>query len=171
MKKKEKTKKGMFSHMEFDSAQFAQDVLVEMETKLEKSKKALKISAIASVLGGLGLMGMCCAENGSSAGALLAIFLPVAVVMAIVSYVIGGGILTGIRWAGKIAFLGWLITPIFPVDLLIGFCALIFACYALFLFPIVIVSLNYFQVKKNRDEAAAYLSYCRPVSDESTVPA
>ena len=162
MKKKAKEKKGLFENMEFNSAQYAHDVAEEMETKAKKAKRALPIAAVGSICGVLGLA----MDIDTSGGFLLVV---AAFLIAIVSYVLGGGILVGVKWVWRITVFGWFIIPVFPIDIVVGIFALIIALYGLCLFPIIAVSLNYRQLCKNREDALTYLKYCQPAAGGAEV--
>lgn len=148
--KKGKGKKAFFEDLQFDDAAYAQDVKEECEAKLKKVQIGLIIAAVASILSIIGWKFF-----GGGYPLLLGL------IGSIAAYVLGGGILTAIQWAWKVAWLGWIVVPIFPFDLVALLAAGVVALIAFFCLPIIFVFCNYLQVKRNYDEAEKYLSYYR----------
>lgn len=147
------SKKALFEDMVFNDALYAASVRDECGKKLVKVKKGLIIAGIASVLSAIAFL-----FEGTTIGILCQ--LP-AFVCALISYIVGGGFGTAVKWALKVGQIGWLIVP-FPIDIVTGVCGIIAAIVGFFFFPIVFVYLNYRQIKKNYDAAEQYLSYCQP---------
>ena len=144
---KKREDKTMFDTQHFDNVQYAKDCLTEAESKLVKVKIGFFISIAASLSSFLGFQ----FGNGLLLLGLLG---------GIASYIIGGGFLTALKFARKVAFWGWFAAP-FPIDLVTGLAGLCFAAYGFLFFPLVFVYLNYRQVNINKQEAEEYLSYCR----------
>ena len=159
MAKKEKQE--FFEEMEFDNVSYAQDMKEECERKLQKISLGLKIAAVSTVFSVLMLFPF----NSN----VTDIFMLLAIVGAIVSYIIGGGLGTALKAAWKICVVGWFIIPIFPVDLALAMFAFIVACCAFFFAPILFVWINNHQVKKDYQAALKYLSYYKPVGQPDVI--
>ena len=123
----------------------------ECESKLKRVQIGLIIAAAATILSFIDFK-----FYGGQGKALGFGFL-----LGIASYIVGGGILSALKMVQRVAWFGWVVVPVFPVDLCIFACAGVMAVFAFICFPIVFVFLNYIQVKRNYDEAERYLSYYR----------
>ncbi len=147
-----KKSKKIIESMDFNNTAHAQSVIEESTKKLEKSKPALIVSAVATAAS---FLSMCVADN-----ATLSTFLMLAAFIgSMVSYILGGGFSIALRAAKKVAFFGWLVFP-FPTDLVVGLVTLFFSIWAFFCLPIVFVYINIRQLKKNVAEAEEYIKYC-----------
>ena len=150
MSKREKTK--VIEDIEFDSEEFAKSVLTEAQDKTEKCKKAMMIGAVSTVCS---FIGLCTVGSHDNIGMG---FFVAAVIIAIVSYVIGGGVGTAVKSAFKVAKWGWYVIPSFPADVFIFVCVLYIAFFAFFFVPILFNFINYRQFKKNLEDAKLYLA-------------
>ena len=147
------TSNSIFEEAIFNDAAYAKDIMKQSEERLKRVKIGLIISVVASICGFISF------THGST-HIIFEVIGFVAFVGAIASYVIGGGFMDAIRMALKIGKIGWLIMP-FPVDIVTGIISTIFSLVAFFLLPVIFVSLNYIQTKKDYEAAENYLSYCR----------
>ncbi|MBE6777070.1 MAG: hypothetical protein E7542_03040 [Ruminococcaceae bacterium] len=95
-------------------------------------------------------------------------FMGIAVVLAIPSYIIGGGIFKALKVAWKITKIGWFLVPAFPADILIALACFFFAVFGLLFVPVIFVGLNYVQHKKTLDAATSYLAQCGEVVETAT---
>ena len=145
--------KKIIETLEFSDALHAQKTIEKTEKSLKKIKRAFIPAAISTVAGILS-MGSAF-EDPSINGFLMTLSL----VVAIVSYIMGGGFKIAVKAAGKLAVVGWFICP-FPIDIAVGICTMIFAVAAFFFLPLVFVFLNYRQHKKNLEDAKEYLECC-----------
>lgn len=160
-------KEPFFTEMKFDSAQYAQDVKEASEKKLERVKKGLIIAAVAQVAWffGLGIF-------VKLPMALTDFFGVVAIVGTIAAYIVGGGLGSAFKstwkFAKKIGIFGWVCIP-FPADIFSGLMLTAFAIVSIPLFfifiPLLLVFLNYIQVKKDYKAAEDFLSYCKVVDN------
>lgn len=149
--KKGKGKKAFFEDLQFDDAAYAQDVKQECESKLKRVQIGLIIAAVASILSFIDIKFFDGQGYALGFGFLL----------GIASYIVGGGIAAAFKMVWRVAWFGWIVVPVFPIDFLIFICAGVMAVFAFICFPIVFVFLNYLQVKRNYDDAEKYLSYYR----------
>lgn len=167
MAKEKKESKPLFSDMHFDDVAFAQDVYNSSTKKMQRCKIGLIVAAVAEVIWILLFL------LGHKMGAFGDILSGFALVASIASYIVGGGIKMGLSFAWrvstKVGFFGWLVVP-FPYDILTGLmctCIGIMLIPTLLLFiPLVLVGLNYIQIKKDYDAAQAFLSYYKPVIED-----
>lgn len=143
-------KKKVVEILDFSSVQEAQETKRKCETRMQNYPLARWIALAASVcglIGGFAMMG----------GHWLSTLASPAVIGAIVTYVMVGGLGVGFKAAGKIAKTGWKLIPIFPIDIFFLIFAFIFAVYALFLFPIVILHSIKKQILLDLQAAEMYL--------------
>lgn len=151
----EKEKKPLFEEMQFDNVQYAKDVLDSCEKKLKKCKKGLYISIIPTILSVMAFYGIVSADVAE-------IFIPIILILAIISYIVGGGLKVALSWGWKICKFAWFVVPVFPIDIAIALLAFGVVVYAFIFVPLVFVWLNYRQISKDRNAAAQYLEYCKP---------
>lgn len=143
-------KKKVVEILDFSSVQEAQATKEKCEKKMQNYPLARWIALAASVcgvIGGFAMMG----------GHGLQVLVTPAVIGAIVTYVMIGGLGLGFKAAGRIAKTGWRLIPIFPVDIFFLVFAFIFAVYALFLIPIVILHSIKKQINLDLQAAEMYL--------------
>ena len=155
MKKTEK--KNLIEKMEFDDFAFAKQTFEDSDKKLGRIRTGLIVSAAATLASFIGFSAI--DKNDTIGG----IFILVALITAIASYIIGGGMKIAFKAAKKLAVFGWFILP-FPYDLGTGICTIIIAPIAFLFIPVVFVYINYKQVKRNRDDAEEYMKFCKPVT-------
>lgn len=146
-------KKKLIETIEFDNYAYAKDVFEQSTKKLERIKIGLIVAAVATACTALAFV----LSNIDILSTLLLVF---AFFGSIAAYIIGGGVKIALKAAAKLAVIGWLIVP-FPIDLITGIITLIFAPMAFLFVPLVFVFINFWQNKKNRDDAANYLQYCK----------
>ena len=70
-------------------------------------------------------------------------FISIGLLGSLVSYLLAGGIGTAVKWASKTAKWGWLLVPIFPIDVFVGLLTLFAVFFTLLFLPIVIVYKRY----------------------------
>ena len=151
-----KRKEKLFDEKQFDNVQYAQDELEANEQKKEKCKKGLKFATIGTILS---LIGYLVVEYANSP--LGTVLLVVAVLIAVVSYFIGGGLGLALSTAWKICKVAWFIIPIFPFDLFFGMVGFFVAVMGFLFVPVLFVWINYHQVCKDYNAAEKYLQYCK----------
>ena len=152
-----KANKELFENVTFNDAAYAKDIRDKSAAKLEKLKIALIIAAIATICSII-------AFKFSKHEALSNVFFVIAVVGAIASYILGGGINIAIKWALKIGKIGWFILP-FPIDIATGLFAILFSLLSFFFLPVIFVALNYYQANKDYKAAEEYLSFYQPTQE------
>lgn len=161
MAKKTKESEPLFTQAEFNNAQYAADIKADCEKKLNRIKLGLKIAAAAELFYFLGMF------IPKMPQTLVSLFMILAFLSTFAAYIIGGGFGSAVKmaWkvAKKIATFGWLIVP-FPADIITGFIclwvAIIVPIFAFILIPLLLIFINYTQVKKDLDAAEEYLKYC-----------
>lgn len=167
MAKKEKEK--IFTEMQFNDAQYAQDVLQKSQSKLERCKIALIIALVAQIIWVLSFFAQGTLNK-------LPDFLQGTLAFAmyggtLAAYIVGGGIkaTVGFVWkmAKGISWIGWFLVP-FPMDIITGiasfFIVLMFIPMVLLCVPLLGVAANYHQTSMDHQAAEEYLSYCTPVA-------
>ena len=150
----------LFEEKQFDNAQYAQDELQECLRKKAKCKKGLIFAIVGTACS---LVGYMMEKYGDYKIAVMV--LTIAVIIAIVSYIIGGGLGLAFATAGKICKVGWFLVPIFPWDIFTGLVALFIAVMGFLFVPVLFVWINYHQVCKDYDAAEKYLKYCKTPSE------
>ena len=91
-----------------------------------------------------------------------------AIVLAVPSYIIGGGIFKALGVAWKITKIGWFLIPVFPADVLIAIACFFFAVVGLLFVPVIFVGINYVQHKRTLEAATSYLAQCGAVVETAT---
>lgn len=143
-------KKKVVEILEFSSVQEAQATKEKCEKRLKNYPLARWIALAASVCGVIGGIAMI-------AGHGLQMLASPAVIGAIVTYVLIGGLGLGFKAAGRIAKTGWRLIPVFPIDMFFLVFAFLFAVYALFLIPIIILRSIRKQISADLQAAELYL--------------
>jgi len=159
----------------FNSIDEAKAYLDEAPELLEKAKNGRKVakvqlffmimilvSAIAS-----GVL-ISIAPKGDSAvttmGYLLltipALFQYVAIAVSIVAYHKGGGFGKYMKTFKEIAKWGWLLIPIFPVDIGVALMAIAFGLTVMLYFPLLFISMHEKSIRKNSLAAEDYIRRC-----------
>ena len=148
----------------FDDIEEARAYLEEAPELLEKAKKGKKIAKVqlflmflvlAGIIGGAVLFTTLDGEDSTTALlktsllTLPTILSYVAIIMSIVAYHKGGGFGKYMKTFGEIAKWGWLLIPIFPVDLCIAFMAVAFGFMLMLYMPIIFISLHVKSIQKN----------------------
>ena len=162
-----KKKTQFYEEMEFDNVQYAVDVVNGYKTKYLKAKKGLKLSIIATLYWFLGMpiLGYLLDSVFGEDGFALAIYIGVGIIL--ISYILGESLGSALKWSFKIGTFGWLILP-FPFDLVTGLLFMGYALSGLFLFPSILVYMNYRQINKDYQAAKQYLSYYK--AKQATTP-
>ena len=171
MAKKEKEK--IFTEMQFNDAQYAQDVLANSQSKLERCKIALIIALVVQVLWALFFFAPQVFSNVP--GFLNNMISMIMFAGTIAAYIIGGGIKATVGFVWKIAkgisWIGGVLVP-FPMDIITGIASflivLLFIPFVLLCAPLLGVAANYRQTKMDHQAAETYLSYCTPTAAEAT---
>lgn len=157
MAKKERKKEKLFEEVQFQDIERA-----KREVKLAKVNQiriliGFIFSLIAIVFTALMLWGN--KENTSMYGTI-------AILLAVPSYLIGGGIFKALKVAWKITKIGWFLIPVFPADVLIALACFFFAVVGLLFVPVIFVGINYVQHKRTLDAATSYLAQCGYEAEE-----
>ena len=95
-------------------------------------------------------------------------FLGLAGVLAIPSYLIGGGIFKALGVAWKITKISWVLIPVFPVDIIIAIFCFFVSFYACLFVPVIFVGINYIQHKRTLAAAKSYLELCGMMVENAT---
>lgn len=144
-----KEKKQLFEQEQFADAVAAQAYLTDCNKKLERSKIGLIVAALVPVIDAIAASILNKMGNGDAA-------FGVWLVVAIVAYLIGGGLGTALKLVLRVTSVAWFIFPIFPIDIAIAIGAFCIAgAVALFL-PVIFVLMARHQLKLNK-EAAEYI--------------
>ncbi len=132
---------------------------------VERAQRAVQLAKFhhIRVLIGLGIsisstIFVACALWGDPA--VSSTFWGVGALLALLAYMVGGGIGKAIKAAAKITKFAWFIIPVFPADVLCAIGGFILSVYAFLFVPIVFVGLNYIQHRKTLEAAEAYLAEC-----------
>lgn len=148
MKKKGKK---LFEDIEFTDSYMAEKWLVESEHQMAKYHKAMKIALILTVIN---IIVFLFGRFFPSAAALI---LHITVILGIVTYCIGGGIKIALKTVYKITYMAWYICPLYLIDLIFAFVALMFSgAFALYV-PALFIWINSKQTKENYEAAKIYL--------------
>ncbi len=158
MAKKQKEK--LFEEVQFQDVERAKRAVALAKVNQIRILVGFVISLIAVVFTALMLWGN--PEQKTT-------FMGVAIILAIPSYIIGGGIFKALKVAWKITKIGWFLIPMFPADILIALACFIFAVVGLLFVPVIFVGLNYVQHKKTLDAATSYLAQCGEVVEATPV--
>lgn len=147
--KKQKTK--FFETPEFTSREVAEQFFSRTGKKLGDCRRALPVAIVGSASSVTAFL------LWDKLELIAGLLFLAALACAIASFIIGGGILTTIKWAWKLALAGWFIAWVPFVDICVGVMVFIVALGALFFLPIVGVGLNYLQYKQDYEYAALLL--------------
>lgn len=142
----------MMEELEFDNVEYAKKIMEEASAKLGRIKVGLIIAGAATVCSCIMLY-----ASDSNMTLLKGSMMLIALFGAIISYIVGGGFGTAIKFAMKVGKFGWFITP-FPIDIITGIITTVIALWAFLFVPVFFVFLNYWQTKKNYTEAERYYS-------------
>ena len=153
-----KEKKPLFEKMVFDDAQYAQTILSDCETKLERNKIGIIVALLVPIIDIIIAVISSLSEVGID---LFSFFF----MLAVVSYIVGGGLKMALKLVWKVTSISWFVIPIFPIDLAIAAVAFfISGAVALFL-PVVFVLMTRYQLTQDRDAAKQYLSCFKPAEE------
>ena len=160
MAKKERKKEKLFEEVQFKDIERAKREVKFAKVNQIRILIGFIISLIAIVFTALAIWG-----DPEKTGD----YVTTAVLLAVPSYLIGGGIFKALGVAWKITKIGWFLIPVFPADILIAFACFFFAVLGLFFVPVIFVGINYVQHKRTLDAATSYLAQCGYAAAE-TVP-
>ena len=153
-----KEKKPLFEKMVFDDAQYAQTILDDCETKLERNKIGVIVALLVPIIDIVVAVVSVMYFPGSEP---FTFFL----FLAVVSYIIGGGLKTTLNLVWKVTSISWFVFPIFPIDLAIAAIAFCFSGMIALFLPIVFVLMTRYQLTLDRDAAKQYLSCFKPAEE------
>lgn len=158
-------KKNYFTNLDINSMIEAEDVVAKESEKIEKSKKGLKISAIATISWAVMAIVWALAVNIESNTLSDIVFFTFAVpsfliafIGTIVAYIKSGGFLETLKIIGKLGLVGWFVVP-FPFDLITGFVVMVYTAFAFFVCPVAILGLVHLIRKKRIKKAEEYLRH------------
>ncbi len=160
MAKKERKKEKLFEEIQFKDVERAKREVTFAKVNQIRILIGFIFSLVAIVFTALMLWGN--KENTS-------MYATIAILLAVPSYIIGGGIFKALKVAWKITKIGWFLIPVFPADVLIALACFFFAVVGLLFVPVIFVGLNYVQHKKTLDAATSYLAQCGEVVETATV--
>ncbi len=126
---------------------------------LSKARTKLKIARIGLLIA---VISTCCliasfVVDSPETVELAGILAGIAVLVGLVAYIVGGGIIIALKAAYKIGMFGWLVVP-FPIDIITGICTFIIAILVFLFLPIIFVSMRYMEIKKEYDTVNLYIS-------------
>ena len=132
----------------------------DCDKKLKRNTIGLIIGALVPVIDAIATVVLTKLDNGDAAvGVWFAV--------ALVAYILGGGLGSAIKFVFKLSHIAWLIFPIFPVDIAIaGIVFFIAGGVALFL-PVVFILMARHQLKLNKNAAEYLLGVNRAVVTEA----
>ncbi len=133
-----KKKKPMFETMVFDDYAAAKKVADKAKIRNILSWIGMAIAVVSSYMG---VMLLKTGESGYIAGIFL----------ALVAYLLAGGLGRALKFAGKVALWGWRL--FFPAGLVVGLIGFVLGIYCLLFFPVLFVFMSFIQ--HNRDAKAA----------------
>ncbi len=136
-----KQKKPMFETMVFDDYAAAKKVADKAKIKNVFAWIGMAVAVWATYMGI-----MLFKTNASEPTYFLGM------VLAIVAYILAGGLGRALRFAGRVALFGWA-SFFFPISLLTGLLGFILGVYFFLFFPVVFVFMSFIQ--HNRDAKAA----------------
>lgn len=165
-------KKNYFTNVNINNIIEAEDVVAKESEKIEKSKKGLKISAIATISWAVMALVWALALNIESNTISDIVFFTlgvpsflVAFIGTIVAYIKSGSFLETLKIIGKVGLVGWFFVP-FPFDLITGFVVMVYTAFAFFVCPVAILGLVHLIRKKRIKKAEEYLSRYAQVEAE-----
>lgn len=103
---------------------------------LTNRKSALIIAAVATLLNLIAFL------------TDIPVLLLIGVIAGVVSYVLGSGFKDAMEAGAKIAKIGWLIIPVFPLDCICGIMTVIMSFFIAFLMPVAFVFVSFMNAKK-----------------------
>lgn len=159
MAKKERKREKLFEEVQFQDVERAKREVTLAKVNQIRILIGFIFSLVAIVFTALMLWGN--KENTS-------MYATIAILLAVPSYIIGGGIFKALGVAWKITKIGWFLIPVFPADVLIALACFFFAVVGLLFVPVIFVGLNYVQHKKTLDAATSYLAQCGAVVETAT---
>ena len=142
----------------FDNVAYAQAVKEREEIYLSKAKLALIMSGVASVLGALMLIESFMADFMPLM--FMEIITIVCPIVALISYVIAGGILAALKTWLTLVKWGWFII-FFPINVITVVVAAFFGFLGILYLPFLFVFYNYSKHKSDFDAAVEYLRHCK----------
>ena len=158
-------KKNYFTNADINNIIEAEDIISQESAKIEKSKKGLKISAIATISWAVMALVWALALNIESITISDIVFFTlgvpsflVAFIGTIVAYIKSGGFLETLKIIGKLGLVGWFVVP-FPFDLITGFVVMVYTAFAFFVCPVAILGLVHLIRKKRIKKANEYLAH------------
>ena len=154
MAKKQKQKEKLFEEVQFQDVERAKREVKFAKVNQIRILIGFIISLVAIVFTALAIWG----DPEKTSG-----FATAAILLAIPSYLIGGGIFKALGVAWKITKIGWFLIPVFPADVLIALACFFFAVVGLLFVPVIFVGINYVQHKRTLDAATSYLAQCGAV--------
>lgn len=150
-------KKAFFEEVSLSDAMAAQTLKDECERKLERGKIGMWVAAAVPLIDALCVWILMSLELDD-------LLLAVLVVVALAAYILGGGLVSALKMVWKVTWTAYRIIPIFPWDLLVGFCALAFAGGIALMFPIIFVLLSRYQLTMNKEAAEKFLQMSQPAA-------
>ena len=164
-------KKNYFTNVNINNIIEAEDVVAKESEKIEKSKKGLKISAIATISWAVMALAWALALNIESNTISDIVFFTfgvpsflVAFIGTIAAYIKSGALLETLKIIGKIGLVGWFIVP-FPFDLITGFAVMAYTAFAFFVCPVAILGLVHLIRRKRIKKANEYLNHYAQVEE------
>lgn len=156
--KKEKPK--FYEEMVFDDVQYAKNAYDNCTKKLQKNKIGIIVSLFAPVVG---IIFMNLMSSGDT-DPFVWLFIPTGIV-AVISYIIGGGLLTALKIIWKVTSIAFWVVPTWLFGAIAAWVAFCLTCFVACWFPVVIVLIERYFISKDRKAAEEYLNCCKPVGE------
>lgn len=150
-----KTRAKIFDEMVFDDAVYAKRVYDDAKVRLRRNTVAIVVSVIVMLLDVTVVPAL---VNKLFSDYALTGYILLSGALAGIVYSIGGGFVNTVRVAVKAGKIVWYIIPFVPLDILLGLMASFTAFCLVIIFPVIFVSLNRIQIRKNKRAAIQYLS-------------
>jgi len=160
-----KEKIELFEEIVFDDVQYAVDMYNAYKKKLAKVKKGIIYAVFASVIN---LTWAVPVLQGYEDTPIRFVCLFLGIILTVIAYVKGGGIISVFRWAWRVGRFAWGLL-FFPFDIFLGICVWYFSLLGFLFLPIIVVLVNYGQIKMNFESAEQYISYFKARPAESRV--
>ena len=134
-----------------------EQLAVDAQYRIDKINRAMPIAIAATAATAVAYILQTVTSGSAGFLASLPVFLfPIAMVLGVVSYVLGSGFGEAVASVGRIAKWGWILVPVFPVDIVVGMVALFFGIAGLFFFPAFVLLDARKKAYKDLREAARY---------------
>ncbi len=147
-------RKELFEEMEFSDAKYAKLVMDECNGKLTRNTVGIVCSLFVPIIDILAV------------NYLTDYFVYVMIALALIVYIIGGGLGAALKSLFAITSIAWCIIPFFPIDLAVAAIAFCLFGGMLLVLPIVFVLINRHQINLDKKTAKRYLASMKPTTNK-----